>query len=162
MTFSLDVTAKEDLAKVDDLLRRMKGAHVVVGVLRGTGEHPDATEGQTIVQIAAWNEFGTETIPSRPFLRTTLRENKYYREALFDALKAGLTKKADPTKALKLVGVRAAADIRNMIDTNDFVPNAPMTIQRKSTNADKDNKDKPLIATGILRQSIQSELERVE
>lgn len=162
MTFSLDITTKDDMKKVDDLLRRMKGAHVKVGVLRGTGEHPSGKHGQTIAAIAAWNEFGTEHIPSRPFFRTTLRENGYYREALLDALKAGLLKKADPTKALQLVGVRAAADMRNMIDTNEFVPNAESTIERKSTNADRNNKDKPLIATGLLRQSIQSELERIE
>ena len=160
MTFSLDISTKDNFRKVDDLLRRMKGSHVKVGVLRGTGEHPDATEGQTVAAIAAWNEFGTETIPARPFLRTTLRENEYYRRALLDALKAGLVRQADPSKALQLVGIRAASDIRNTIDTNDFAPNAPATIRQKSTNADKDNKDKPLIARGILRQSIQSELEQ--
>ena len=160
MTFSLDISTKHDFRKVDDLLRRMKGSHVKVGVLRGTGEHPNADSGQTVAAIAAWNEFGTETIPARPFLRTTLRENEYYRSALLDALKAGLVRQADPSKALQLVGIRAASDIRNTIDTNDFAPNAPATVRKKSTDADKGNKDKPLIDTGILRQSIQSELER--
>jgi hypothetical protein len=160
MTFSLDISTKDNLRKVDDLLRRMKGSHVKVGVLRGTGEHPSADGGQTVAAIAAWNEFGTDTIPARPFLRTTLRENGYYRQALLDALKAGLVHQANMGRALQLVGIRAAADIRNTIDTNDFAPNAPATIRRKSTDADKGNKDKPLIDTGLLRQSIQSELER--
>ena len=66
--------------KLEQLRRRVKGSGVQVGVLAGTGEHPNATGGQTIAEIAIWNEFGTPGAknpnPARSFMRATLRLKK--------------------------------------------------------------------------------------
>lgn len=151
------VKAKYDGRKIDALIKKAKGTVVKVGVLRGTGEHPYAKNGQTVALIAAWNEFGTSTgIPSRPFLRTTMREHNYYRAELKRIMEFVL-KGAMPMPLFKQLGIRAAADMQNKIADNDFQRNAPSTIARKSTSSGVH--DKPLIDSGHLRQSIQSSVE---
>lgn len=152
------VKAKYDGRKIDALIKGAKGTVVKVGVLRGTGEHPYAKNGQTVALIAAWNEFGTSTgIPSRPFLRTTMREHNYYRAELKRIMVLALIKGAKPMPLFKQLGIRAAADMQNKIADNDFQRNAPSTIARKSTSSGEH--DKPLIDSGHLRQSIQSSVE---
>lgn len=156
----VQVTAKHGMRKIKALANLKGGKSVKVGVLRGTGDHPNATPGITIALIAWWNEFGTKYIPSRPFLRTTLRDHGYYREHLKHAAQAALIKTAKfeggIEAPLKAVGVLAASDIRKKITVGPWVPNSPDTIRRKSTTSG--TKDKPLIDTGIMRQSIQSAL----
>ncbi|HXK36114.1 MAG TPA: hypothetical protein VJ553_00855 [Candidatus Paceibacterota bacterium] len=160
MSAGVTVTSKYGGKKIEALLRLTGANAVLVGVLRGTGVHPYAENGQTIAEIAWWNEFGTGRIPERPFLRWTLRENDYYRKHMMMALRASLLGKVDPIRGLKIVGAQAASDVRMMITNGDFVPNAEATIRKKSTSAGI--KDKPLIDTGALRQSIQFELAGAE
>lgn len=156
----VQVTAKHGTRKIKALANLKGGKSVKVGVLRGTGDHPNAAPGITIALVAWWNEFGTKGIPARPFLRTTLREHGYYREHLKRAAQAALIKtvkfEGGLDVPLKAVGVLAASDIRKKITTGPWVPNSPNTIRRKSTTSG--TKDKPLIDTGIMRQSIQSAL----
>ena len=154
----MTLRAKYGSKKIDGILGMAKKSAVLVGVLRGTGGHPHSKAGHTIALIAAWNEFGNRRIPSRPFLRTTLREHEYYKQELKKALLTAITTKGEADSLLKLVGIKAASDIRNKITNNDFRRNAPATIRRKSTSSGV--KDKPLIDSGALRQSIQSQLEK--
>lgn len=178
----VQVTAKHGMRKIKALANLKGGKSVKVGVLRGTGDHPNAKLGITIALIAWWNEFGTKYIPSRPFLRTTLREHGYYREHLKRAAQAALIKTAKfeggIEAPLKAVGVLAASDIRKKITSGPWVPNSDFTIMKKSGRAKRgvldaflssrnrasfnvsgtNIKNHPLIDTGIMRQSIQSAL----
>jgi hypothetical protein len=153
-----DIKAKYGMRRIK-ALEKMQGKHFVkVGILRGTGAHPDS-KNVSIALIAWWNEFGTKRIPSRPFLRTTLREHNYYKLEVFEALKASMRDVArngvDSQKyRLSLVGIVAASDIQKKITEGPWEPNAPSTIRQKSTSSGI--KDKPLIARGILRASIKS------
>jgi hypothetical protein len=153
-----DLKAKYGMRKIKSL-EKMKGKwSAKVGVLRGTGAHPDSKD-VPIALIAWWNEFGTKRIPSRPFLRTTLREHNYYKQEVFDALKASMRDVArngvDSQKyRLSLIGVVAANDIQQKISDGPWIPNTAETIRRKSTSSGI--KDKPLIARGVLRASIKS------
>lgn len=155
------VTSKYGGKRIDDLIKAAGQANVLVGVLRGTGAHPKVGGGQTIAEIAWWNEFGTKRIPERSFLRSTLREHKYYREELKKALRAAILdfRHKSGMLWLKKVGAMAARDIRRRITSGPFEPNAPRTIRAKSTNEARDNKQKPLIDTGTLRKSIQFQIE---
>jgi hypothetical protein len=135
-------------------LMKLSGAEgVLVGVLHGGGAHPSG-DGQTIAEIAWWNEFGTKNIPARPFLRTTLIEHNYYRSHLMLALQRILKDGTNPFKELKLVGSKAARDIQWSIVNGDWEANAPSTIAQKGSS-------RPLIDTGKLRQAISSQLEGV-
>jgi len=156
------VTSKYGGKRINALLDAVGRAHVLVGVLRGTGAHPNAEGGKTIAEIAWWNEFGTKWIPERSFLRTTIRAHNYYRDAIKEALL--LAKKRfryeDALQGLKVVGFMAVRDMRRKIVGGPFVANAPSTVRSKSTNETRDNKQKPLIDTGTLRKSIQYQIER--
>jgi hypothetical protein len=177
-----DIKAKYGMRRIK-ALEKMQGKHFVkVGVLRGTGSHPKS-DGVSIALIAWWNEFGTKRIPSRPFLRTTLREHNYYKQEVFEAFKASLAdaRKGGPDRQesrLKLIGILAVSDIQKKITDGPWKPNTESTIERKSVQASYSDldvffsdrrsgkedgdlsgtgiKNKPLIDTGTLRASIKS------
>lgn len=138
----VEVTAKHGWKKIAALAKLKGERSVKVGVLRGTGDHPNAKPGIIIALVAWWNEFGTRKIPARPFLRTTLREHGYYREHLKRATQAAVIKtvkfEGGIDVPLKAVGVLAASDIRKKITTGPWIPNSEFTIAMKS-NASGDD-----------------------
>ena len=79
-------------------------------------------------EVAAWNHFGTEKVPARPFLDVAIVKNK--------AIVAGA------------MGAMAAGKVQQYI-ADVFIPppNSPRTIARKGSSH-------PLIDTGQMRQSI--------
>ena len=95
--------------------------------------------------IALYNEFGTETIPSRPFLRNA--EAKI-QERAEEIVKAGI----EDGKTLNRIIHEVAEDMRNQIvesiTSNTPPPNKPSTIRQKkgSTGTLRD--------TGQLRVSV--------
>jgi hypothetical protein len=129
-------------------LAKSKGAMLKIGILSGTGEHPNADHGQTVAEIAWWNEFGTRNIPERPFLRPALRENLLaYGRIIEAALKAVLTGKLSRDQGLGILGERAKRDVVNKITVLSDPPNAEATIDAKGSSS-------PLVDTGALRQHI--------
>lgn len=133
---------------VEALKRQSRKAFIKVGILSGTGEHPKGTAGQTIAEIAWWNEFGTKHIPPRPFLRTGLRENLAdYRAIIKTVLRNVMLRRMSANQALGLLGVKAVADVQAKITAISTPPNTAATIERKKSS-------NPLIDTGALRQHI--------
>jgi hypothetical protein len=121
---------------------------IKVGIISGTGEHPNASHGQTLAEIGWWNEFGTRTIDERPFLRTGLRENlSKYRGILGNGLKQVILSKMGADQLLGVLGVAAVADVQAKIVAVNSPANAQSTIDRKGSSS-------PLIDTGALRQHI--------
>lgn len=101
-----------------------------------------------IAQRAAFQEFGTKTIPQRPFIRTTIDRNevRYFK----GMAKAGekMAQGAPPGKALIPVANQVRNDlISAIIDWTD-PPNAPSTIAKKGAN-------NPLVDTGEMQRNIQ-------
>ena len=133
---------------IEDLQKRSKDGFVKIGVLAGTGEHPEATKGQLIAEIAWWNEFGTKRIPARPFLRPGLRRNLItYRMILKNGLPKVLRGEWTRKQLLGMLGIAAKGDVQQMIVDVKTPPNAPSTIKKKG-------RDNPLIWHGIMRGSI--------
>lgn len=109
----------------------------------------------TLAQLGLIQEFGIPGhIPSRPFMRSGLQRAK----AGASKLLGKLLEKLDPkvtgeqlkTKAstiLGKVGAYVAAQIKQGIASGGFAANAPSTVARKGSS-------KPLIDTGLLRQSL--------
>lgn len=147
------VTKQAGLPGIEGTVKRVKGKGIEAGILAGTGEHPNATGGQTIAEIAFWNEFGTRQgkpgrIPPRPFLRLAVWKNRRkYRRQMRNLLKAILLGKLSAARAHGILGLEVQKDIQAEIDRVFSPPNAPATKEKKKSS-------KPLIDTGAMRQHI--------
>ncbi len=97
-----------------------------------------------IEKIAEWNEFGTENIPARPFMR---RAQKQSNDRLPKKFKQMIDDGYDLDTAMKQMGVLLQAEIKKQISRGTFTPNAPSTIARKGSS-------RPLVDTGNLLQSV--------
>jgi len=134
---------REKLDKLIDNLKALAAKKVVVGVLGAAGSD--------LVNIAVYNEFGTRTIPERSFIRATFASRQAaYIKAMSRAVKAVLSRRITPDQARGLLAVQAVADVQKRIVDIRTPPNAKETIARKGSS-------NPLIDTGRLRQSIQSD-----
>lgn len=128
--------------------------------LRKRFEGPDRVDvgvfgeqGSAAVIKAASNEFGTDKIPERSFIRAGTDEAKdeflkFLKDGTFEVLK-GKTTKRRLIGRLGLLGVRK---IQEKIDGGPFKPNAPETIKRKGSS-------RPLIDEGNMKKSITYRLE---
>ena len=112
--------------------------------------------GVPVAAVAAWNEFGVSqeakkilgAIPSRPFFREAIRNNKdKVKKILADA-----DVLADKN-VLEKVGEHMKGEITKSIVSGDWAPNAPYTVEEKGSS-------KPLIDTGLLRQSVHYEVRK--
>ena len=101
----------------------------------------------TMLDIAMWNELGTENAPARPFLRQTADNNKSKIITFCVAQANKIAQGGTAESCLKNIGVFAKGLVQQQIVDGDFEPNAPSTIRKKGS-------DKPLIDTGRLRQSV--------
>lgn len=130
-------------------LKIAEGARVTIGV-RGDKKHQDGEA--RLVDIAVWNEFGTKTIPARPFIGGNHDEKKQqYRRDLqkrFAAILAGSTVEQELAEFGELV----VGDVKLYMTTLDTPPNAAATVLMKGV-------DNPLIDTGTLRNAIKKKVE---
>lgn len=96
-------------------------------------------------EVAAWNHFGTDKIPARPFLDVAIVKNK---AAVTKAAEEVLAGGGSVSQAVDAMGAMAAGKVQQYIgDTFIPPPNSPRTIERKGSSH-------PLIDTGQMRQSI--------
>jgi len=134
----------------DELMVRLAGMHSV-SVTVGIDEPDD------LVQIAAWNEFGTEDghVPERSFLRSTLDENRPRYVQLQETAVERMVDGLDPRLAYGAIGLGVVADVRRKIRAHVDPPNAPRTVQAKGSST-------PLIDTGRLYDNIGYRVEHGE
>lgn len=122
------------------MIKDTHGGGVTVGVLE--------TAGPELVEIAVYNEFGTETIPQRSFIRegADAIEPKLApkRTKLARAVIAG---KLQYRASLELLGALVQGLLQERIANRIKPPNAESTIARKGS-------DVPLIDHGTLRSHI--------
>lgn len=133
-------------------LRELAELEVRIGYQReqGAGGDTDA-DGRPradLVDIALWNEFGTEHIPARPFLRDSVDKHMVAINHMLMAQKdALLLHGAMSRKILNDLGLFQQDLIQTEIEQGDFVANADATIGKKGSN-------KPLIDTGTMKNSV--------
>lgn len=124
---------------------------VKVGVLSDAGGYAAGAK-VNIASVAAFNEFGTSRIPSRPFMKQAFDENRTEINSFKDrAFGAVIDKKSDTKTALNMIGVFFKGKVQQQIAKGSFAPNKPSTVAQKGSS-------KPLIDTGRLRQSINFEV----
>lgn len=121
---------------------------VDVGVF-ASAKYPNGT---LVAAVAAWNEFGTTTIPERPALRIANKGNE-------KALIKILTAKVDPEtmvitpKIAVLLGISHQGAMQKSIVSLSSPANEDSTIRaKKSSN--------PLIATGTYLRSITFQVDK--
>ena len=118
-------------------------------------------DGKTsILEYAIYNEFGTSSIPPRPFMRNTIDTNEEYISNLIQetpnkVLKGELTGK----EALMRIGETIRGLIIQSIATAQAwaVPNDPKTLKIKTKN-EQTNNTKPLLDNRFLIKSIRYQI----
>ena len=123
-------------------LQELNGLEVRVGYQEGL-LYPDGTP---VVHVALWNELGTVNAPARPFIRNTVDNNQVKIQSQMKSSVNKLAQGATAGKVLNELGVFAKGLLQEEIKYGDYVPNAPSTVEKKGS-------DKPLIDSGLLRQS---------
>lgn len=110
------------------------------------GEDPYAGDNPpTVAEVALWNEFGTERIPARPFLRTAQQTAVSKCARL---VQVHMDEGANNLEQIfKECALLLKDEIQQQITHGKFAPNAPATIRRKKSSH-------PLVDTGNLRQSV--------
>jgi len=111
-------------------LEQARRVEVVVGI------HEDAkADGKSIAFYAACNEYGTNDIPSRPFMRAAFDENVSKIKADMDS-QAGevMAGRSTVRQALSVIGMNHQDRVQRTISDRNFLPkNAPSTIARKKS-----------------------------
>ena len=134
---------------------RIKGevenaSSVKVGIL---SDSEDDDEGTDMLLIAAANEFGTNRIPARPFIRGAFDEHqsdlRKMAERLWSQVMEG---RMGFNRALGLLGEYHEGQVKRYMTALDAPANAPSTVLQKGSS-------NPLIDEGRLRNSVRWELE---
>ena len=141
-------------------------AVVKTGIQSNAGEN----EGVSIAEYAAFNEFGTRTIPERPFMRKTFDDNLANWNKLVERLFKGiLGGKLDVKFAFETLGEQTQNDMQDTITKGGFAPNSDLTINGgwmkspsgKSFYVKGKGSNRPLIDGGAMIGAITFEVEGV-
>jgi hypothetical protein len=136
------VSGGDKLAKVlADIGNKIQGKKLKVGFLSGA-TYPDGTP---VSQVAFWNEFGTDAIPTRPFFRSMIAKHSGTWGGQLAKAMSHYNEDAD--KALGLMGEAIKGQLQDEIVQFSTPANAPSTIAAKGFND-------PLIDTGHMRDSV--------
>lgn len=127
-------------------LERAKGLEVAVGILEGS-----QNEGTSIAEYASYNEFGTDDVPSRPFMTISFDENVAEINADFQRQsKQMVAGRKTATAALTVIGQKHAGRIQNTITGRNILPRlAESTVQAKKGST------KTLVDTGAMANAVQ-------
>lgn len=143
-------------AKIERELKSARKLVALVGIPSDAKRHDD-NPNIGLAEIAFIMEKGSavNNIPARPFMQQTRQRNEKrmmgLSRRLLKAISNGSTTAMDAIN--KLGGTYEGAMKRIFIE-GSFAPNAPATVRRKKSN-------RPLIDTGLLRQSIKYKVAKV-
>lgn len=135
--------------QVARLARAINGRGVKFGIQADAGKDP--ATGADLLDIAIYNEFGTETIPPRPFIRDFAEKNgKVLGQAMDRVATAVQEGRMGVDAALDQLGAFAEKHQKAHLQQSKkwAEPNAPSTVQRKGS-------DVPLIDDGLMVSAIR-------
>ncbi len=131
------------IEKVIEKATKLAGERMMIKAGFPAGKAPSS-----IIDIAAYNHFGTSKIPARPFITVAMFENRSeIRDSLRSIGKNVIHGDLDMRTALGQVGVMAQGVIQGQIASNMPPPNAAVTIKRKGSSH-------TLIDTGGMMQAV--------
>lgn len=131
-------------------VERAQRREVAVGILQGSND----SEGASIAEYATYNEFGTEDVPSRPFMAMSFDENVAAINSDFQRQSRRLvTGEVTAEQALTIIGQKHAGRVQNTITGRNILPAlAPSTIAAKKGST------KTLVDTGAMADAVQIEI----
>jgi len=141
-------------------MQKLSEMHVLVGFPEDSGEvERDGGESIDIAQIATWNHFGTEHIPSRPFMTDAIDNNRERIESLAKILIAKIMSgKIDAETAMRQYAEAGIRSVQKTISHGNFRENAASTLAKKGSKGQQSSR--PLIDTGRMRNSVQAAIIR--
>ena len=116
-----------------DKLNKVESVSAEVGFF----ENATYPEGKKVAEVAVVQEFGTDKIPPRPFIRNTIHTKREDWVASFrDDIRLNLKNGngLDLSKPMGRLAMRIVADIQDTIIETSTPPNAPSTIKKKGFN----------------------------
>ena len=152
---NVDIKGGGKYKKFLDVMAEIAGG-VKAGILNGA----TTTDGKSIAEYAAYNEFGgaNNHPPSRPFMRTVAKERpKVWVGQMVAKIRGNATKPEAWKGALVLAGESMKSDIKDSIQNGSWTPNAPATIAAKKRKG-KVEPDHPLIDTGQMLAAVSYEV----
>lgn len=129
------------------IAEKMSGS-VNVGFMNGA-TYPADQGGESVAQVAFWNEFGTTRIPARPFFRTMIARESPGWGVLIS--KAAEHYNYNGPAVLGFMGEKIIEQLQRSITEWKDPPNAQSTIDAKGVN-------KPLVDTNHMHNSITLEV----
>jgi len=154
--FTVNVSVKNTNPNVYKQLKKrleqISRKQVVAGFPKGKLNSPYYDNGASIIDVAIWNEFGTDFIPRRDFMGPAAEKwNEYFKLKVEERKDEIITGKIDIDQFLDEMGIQGAEFISGSIVALRKPPNAPSTIRRKGS-------DNPLVDTGALHRSTLHEI----
>jgi len=144
------------LEKLGRAISAFEGLTVTVGFQGESGRaaHPDSP-GTSIAQIAAAMEFGTQNVPARPFLRTTVQQKRAEISTAVAQTILSVVRGKTPVSAAAESGASVVAMVREIIDTARqwAEPLADNTVNKKRSSD-------PLVDSGALRDTVSYTVRR--
>lgn len=132
---------------------------ITIGIHEDTGAEAHGDDVVTILQVAIWNEFGTEDaegnprIPARSFIREWYdAAEPQLRRDLAVLMRSVIAGQRSASDILELLGQRAVGQIQQRMADGIPPPNALATARAKGSST-------PLIHRGILRSSVTYRVE---
>ena len=110
-----------------------------------------------VAGVAAVQEFGSGTIPPRPFFRPTVEEKQgEWSDLVADGLKAMLGGQVSASNVMNGLGLTVQADVKNAIASSDHLALSPATIaiRRAKGNTNTD----PLRDSGVMLATLTYEV----
>lgn len=140
--------------KLEKELALIDNSYVLVGFQEGSQTKTENKNNRTkkggfsMPQIAGANEFGTENIPARPFMRPSFDENITSIEKVISKQYVRIQNgETTVSKALGLIGLYMTDLVQKKILSIHTPPNSPRTIAIKKSS-------KPLIDFGQMFDSV--------
>ena len=132
-------------------MNKLKDLEIHVGFQKGDDSYEDGTD---VVDVAAFNEFGTSNSPARPFMKQSWENHEEELKAMCQRAGAMINNGSSAESAAASIGADAVGLIQTEIVEGTFAPNAPSTVRKKGS-------DRPLIDTGQMRQSVHYVVKKV-
>lgn len=133
------------------LAKAINGRGVKIGIQADAGMDPDT--GADLLDIAIYNEFGTEHIPARPFVRDFAEKNGGVLGQAMDRMAGAVQDgRMGVSAALDQLGTFAEKHQKAHVQQSKqwAKPNAPATVAKKGS-------DVPLIDQGVMVGAIRYE-----
>lgn len=133
-------------------LKSLNGISVVSGITKDK----QYSDGTPVGAVAFFNEFGTDTIPQRSFLRSSFDENNQKLEDTYKVLYSRLLQgKESADRMMRKLGFMMETFIRNKIQSNIPPANAPSTLARKPGT-------RTLLDSQLMFRSVASEVKGIK